>query len=330
MFGIANRRSPPGPSRSAARPSIGKACGYPGSRSSTAGAPLTADPLITALCRARAVGPRSGYGVDRQTSTGWRARWRTPEGASRSKNFPRKADAERFLTRIEASKLDANYIDPAAGRVTFGAFATAWLAAQTFDASTREAVASRLRVHLLPAFGNVEIRHIRPSMVQAWLRDRQERTAPRSVRVLLANLSGILGAAVEDGLIARNPCASKAVRAPAVEQDRIIPWTLDRVVGVVAAHPARWRALPLVAAGCGLRQGEVFGLRVEDVDFLRHRVHVRQQVKLLAGRPMIAPPKGRKTREVPLPEMVAAVLAEHLRATPAIDGLVSRAGSASS
>ncbi|MGH9155786.1 MAG: tyrosine-type recombinase/integrase [Acidimicrobiales bacterium] len=213
-------------------------------------------------------------------------------------------------------------MDPAAGRVTFAAFATAWLAAQTFDASTREAVASRLRVHLLPAFGNVEIRHIRPSMVQAWLRDRQERAAPRSVRVLLANLSGILGAAVEDGLIARNPCASKAVRAPAVEQDRIIPWTLERVVAVVAAHPARWRALPLVATGCGLRQGEVFGLRVEDVDFLRHRVLVRQQVKLLGGRPMIAPPKGRKTREVPLPEMVAAALAEHLRATPAIDGLV--------
>lgn len=42
--------------------------------------------------------------IDR-TNTGWRARWRTPEGASRSRNFRRKADAERFLTRIEASKL---------------------------------------------------------------------------------------------------------------------------------------------------------------------------------------------------------------------------------
>lgn len=85
--------------------------------------------------------------IDR-TKTGWRARWRTPEGASRSRNFKRKADAERFPLHIEASKLDANYVDPAAGRVTFASFAQAWLASQTFDPSTREAVASRLRVHM--------------------------------------------------------------------------------------------------------------------------------------------------------------------------------------
>lgn len=259
--------------------------------------------------------------IDR-TDTGWRARWRTPEGASRSRNFRRKADAERFLTRIEASKLDANYVDPSAGRVTFGVFASAWLDAQTFDPSTHEAVSSRLRVHILPTFGTVEIRHIRPSMVQAWLRSCQERAAPRYVRVMLANLSAILGAAAEDGLIVRNPCASKAVRAPAVEQHRVAPWTSDRVAAVIAGHPDRWRALPLLAAGCGVRQGEAFGLRVEDVDFLRRLVHVRQQVKLLGGHPIIAPPKGRKTREVPLPDVVAPGLAEHVRAFPPVDGLV--------
>jgi integrase len=86
---------------------------------------------------------------------------------------------------------------------------------------------------------------------------------------------------------------------------------------VIAAHPDRYRAVPVVAAGCGLRQGEVFGLRVEDVDFLRRRMLVRQQVKLLGGRPVIAPPKGGKTREVPLPDVVAEALAERLRLFPA-------------
>jgi integrase len=75
--------------------------------------------------------------------------------------------------------------------------------------------------------------------------------------------------------------------------------------------------VPVVAAGCGLRQGEVFGLAVEDVDFLRRRVLVRQQVKLVKGRPVLAPPKGGRTREVPLPDVVAVALAEHLRAWPA-------------
>lgn len=62
--------------------------------------------------------------IDR-TGTGWRARWRAPDGGSRSKSFKRKVDAERFLTNVESSKLTGNYLDPAAGRVTFGTIAGA-------------------------------------------------------------------------------------------------------------------------------------------------------------------------------------------------------------
>lgn len=87
--------------------------------------------------------------------------------------------------------------------------------------------------------------------------------------------------------------------------------------------PDRYRAVGVVAAGCGLRQGEVFGLRVSDVDFLRHRLHVEQQVKLISSRIVIAKPKGRKTRTVPMPDTVALALAEHLRRNPAVgDALI--------
>lgn len=72
----------------------------------------------------------------------------------------------------------------------------------------------------------------------------------------------------------------------------------------------------MVAAGCGLRQGEVFGLRREDVDFLRRVIRVRRQVKLIRSRPVFAPPKGGREREVPLPEVVKVALAEHLLQRP--------------
>jgi integrase len=227
------------------------------------------------------------------------------------------------VNTIEADKLRGTFVDPSAGKVTFATFTEGWLEAQTFDVSTREAVESRLRVHLLPTFGPMELRAIRPSVVQAWLRGRQQACAPSFVRVLLANLSAILGAAVADGLIVSNPCSSSSVKAPAVPDRRIVPWTREQVEAVVAAHPERYRAVPMVAAGLGLRQGEVFGLRVEDVDFLRHVVRVRQQVKLVKGRPFLAPPKGGRVRDVPLPDVVAVAIAERLRAFPAgDDGLV--------
>jgi integrase len=260
--------------------------------------------------------------IERRGPGRWRARFRDPSGRERSKTFARRTDAEKFLTSIEHSKLVGGYVDPSAGRVTFERFSARWLESQTFDASTREAVESRLRVHLVPAFGKLELRAIKPSTVQSWLRGTQGRCAPRSARVHLANLSAILGAAVEDGLIPRNPCSSRAVRAPAVENTRVVPWPASQVAAVIASHPDRWRAVPVVAAGCGLRQGEVFGLRVEDVDFLGRQLRVRQQVKLLHGQPLLAPPKARKTRDVPLPDVVAVALAERLRNYPPVDGLV--------
>lgn len=160
-------------------------------------------------------------------------------------------------------------------------------------------------------------------MIQAWLRGREEAgCAPSSIRIMLVNLSAILTAAVEDGLIAVNPCASSSVKAPKVEKRRIVPWTVEQVSAVVENHPDTYRALPVVAAGCGLRQGECFGLQVDDVDFLGRRVLVRWQVKVIEGTPSLAPPKGKKHREVPLPDVVAMELAEHLRMYPPEDGQV--------
>jgi Phage integrase, N-terminal SAM-like domain len=170
----------------------------------------------------------------------WRARYRDPDGREHAKHFERKVDAERWLDAMRAQLVRGDYINPKAGKVAFGVFAADWLAAQTFDESTREAVQSRLRVHILPTFEKMELRAVRASTVQAWLRGRQEHCAPRFVRVLLANLSSVFGAAVEDGLISRNPCASRAVRAPAVEQAKVIPWSSEQVAAVIEAHPERW------------------------------------------------------------------------------------------
>jgi integrase len=248
----------------------------------------------------------------------WEARYRDPSGRSRSRSFARKVDAQRFLTTLEADKLRGSWVDPAAGRVTFAAFADQWLAAQVFDAKTHEGAASRLRAHLVPAFGATELRAIRPSTVQAWVARASRDLAPSHVRLLLSTLSAILGAAVEDGLIVTNPCRSRAVSAPQVPRRKVQPWTVEQVAAVVAAMQDRYRGTAVVASGCGLRQGEVFGLRVADVDFLRRVLHVRQQAKHVTGQGVvIAPPKGRRTRIVPLPDTVAAVLSEHLRAYPA-------------
>ncbi|CAN5874342.1 hypothetical protein BH23ACT5_BH23ACT5_09980 [soil metagenome] len=260
-----------------------------------------------------------GKSVERR----WQARYRDPSGQERSKTFERKIDAQRWLDEVTADLVTGRYVDPRAGRVTVGEWASVWLASQTFDAATMETMTSRIRTHILALpIGNTELRAVRPSTVQAWLRNRQAVLAASYVRLLLANLSTILQAAVEDRVIASNPATVSSVKAPRVDRRQVVPWTTERVHAVIDGHPADLAGVAVVAAGCGLRQGEAFGLEVDAVDFLGRAVRVVQQLRRVGRATEVALPKGGRTREVPLPDVVAVVLAEHMRIRSVTSGLL--------
>lgn len=91
------------------------------------------------------------------------------------------------------------------------------------------------------------------------------------------------------------------------------------MLALAAAVPHRYRALVVLAAGTGLRQGEVFGLTLPRVNFLRRTFRVDRQLVLLANRPpFLAPPKtDASVRTVPLPDVVVDALAAHLATYPA-------------
>jgi integrase len=259
----------------------------------------------------------------------WQARWRDNSGPGgtvrqRKRNFDRKVEAEQFLAKVKADLARGGYIDPAASRTTLRAYATTWLQARTSDPSTQETLKLHVGRHILPALGDYQLGAILPSTIQAWLRGLQATLAPGSVRVILSDLSSILGAAVDDGLIPRNECHARSVQAPARERRKVVPWTLEQAAAVRAALPGRYQAMVDVGAGLGLRQGEMLGLEVGDVDFLRGVVHVRRQVKIVGGKLHFALPKRGKERDVPLPSSVALRLAAHLQAWPALQVTLPR------
>ncbi|MQY15662.1 Tyrosine recombinase XerC [Streptomyces sp. RB5] len=127
-----------------------------------------------------------------------------------------------------------------------------------------------------------------------------------------------LDLAVEDGLVARNPCRSSSVRLPREAKKPVTPWTVERVEAVIEALPRRFRAGGSLGFGCGLRQGEIFGVAVEDIDFQRNTVHVRRQVRLVRSKQVFALPKGEKLRTVPLPDAIAEVLTRHMKNFPPV------------
>ncbi|MEJ7743878.1 MAG: hypothetical protein WKF73_15850 [Nocardioidaceae bacterium] len=230
--------------------------------------------------------------------------YREPDGRRRRKTFLKKSDAERFTATVEADKARGSYLDPDAGKVTLKRYADQWLAAQTFDVTSRESVEMHLRLHVYPVLGGKQIRAIKPSTIQAWLRGLTMSSTYQ--RMILGNVSSIFNAAVDDELVTRNPCRAGSVRTPRLDPRKVVPWPVERVGSVRDALADRYRVVATLAAGLGLRQGEVFGLAVEDVDFLRGTVKVRRQVRLFStGGQAFRLPKGRKDRTIPLPELGA-------------------------
>lgn len=255
----------------------------------------------------------------------WLVRWREPDLSERKKSFRIEDDALDFKREIERDLRRGAYIDPDAGSETFGQLTHEWLARQTTDPLTIQETTNRLRRYVEPfALNKAQIRRIKPGTIQTWLRQLAdvkttagEPLGASTRSVVFSHVSAILNAAVDDEKITKNPCRSSSVNRPRPDTKKIVPWVREWVTGMYAELPERYRVFVTLAAGLGLRQGELFGLSPDDVDWLRGWVKVRRQVKLVGNRLVFALPKGGKERDVPLPGSVRDELAAHLAKFPA-------------
>lgn len=106
---------------------------------------------------------------------------------------------------------------------------------------------------------------------------------------------------------------------PSVVRRRVVPWPAEQVSAMHDALPERYRLIATLGSRLGLRQGEIFGLSPTDFTFLAGTVEVQRQVRILAGNQLVfAPPKGRKSRSLPLPSSVAAEVNAHLAQFPPV------------
>jgi len=256
--------------------------------------------------------------ISKRENGQWRARHRDASGMEHARHFARKIDARRWLDETAASVVTGQYVDPRAGKVTVGAYAAQWQASQTWRPMTASRVDSALRNHVLPAFGGRPIAAVRPSEVQAWTRGLGGRLSPASVRTVYSVLRSLMRSAVLDRVIALSPCVRVALPT-SPRKTLAVPSAAD-VAALAAALPSHLAVVPYLAAGLGLRPGEVFGLEVGDVDFLRRSVRVERQLDERGARVPLKTASSQRT--VPLPSVVADRLSAHLAATGRREGLV--------
>lgn len=250
----------------------------------------------------------------------WVVSYRDPAGKQHSPTFRLEREAKNFRSKIETELGNGTWSDPVDGAITVADYSKIWLASQTSDPLTQKNSEQRWRLHINPALGDVPLAKLRPSMIQSFLAGMDRaKVAPGYAGTILDSLSSALSAAVDDRRIPANPVKAKSVKRPHAPLRRVIPWEADRVQAVRTALTPHYQGTVDAGAGLGLRQGEAFGLAVENTDFLRHVVHVRLQVRIVGGELVYSMPKGSKERDIPLPDSVAMRLSSHISAHPPVE-----------
>jgi integrase len=185
----------------------------------------------------------------------YKVRWR--EGnANRSRQFDRLQDARDFEARVRRERQTGDLSVLTAGGRRLSDYAARWwsdYAEPNLTPRTLEVYATQLDLRIIPHLGGHRLRELTPGVVQELLaRLVREGVGDPSIVKTATVLQSILGRAVIDGLIARNPVA--VVRKPSQRRKRqpimVAPQSVERVRANLGQRDA---TLVSVLAYAGLR-----------------------------------------------------------------------------
>jgi integrase len=262
----------------------------------------------------------------------WRGRYKVERGRYATVSHPNgstvrfrtKREAENAANDAEASVRGGIWHDPAAGRITFGHFASRWYEAQDLAASTLQNYRRHIEEHLLPTFEHMAIDAILAADINAW--EKKERAVPyaaSSVKTWRATLHLILADAVEEGLRDSNPATRRRGRGKREGRSRnrgpekVVTTALGILLIAERAALLSGRDdefVAIVAMGyTGLRWGEVVGL---ETAFVRPgAIRAEWQLyELDTGEFHRCPPKDDSLRTIDTPGWLAELLSGHIAA----------------
>lgn len=266
------------------------------------------------------------------------------DGKPDRRHVERKTRAEvTYAVRELERQREAKSVRKPGKPWTVKAWLTHWIenvAPLTVNDNTMVGYGVAVRKHLIPGLGAHRLDRLKPEHIEVFYAKMQANgskaaTAHQAHRTLRVALNE----AVRRGHLGRNPVL--LAKAPKVGEYEVEPYSVQEVKRLLKAadqhrNSARWA----VALALGLRQGEVLGLKWEDIDldggFLvvrrsRHRPQYAHGCKEPCGRkaagycperrrtnPEVSTTKSRAGRRaVGLPQQLVDLLRAHLKAQAA-------------
>ncbi len=227
-------------------------------------------------------------------------------------------DAEKELRRLLRAVDTGEHVDPS--RTIVRDWLKTWLDAirQEVAPRTAERYAEIVNNFLVPTLGNLLLAklaaiHIQDAYNRWAIGGRRDSKAgglsPRTRRHIHRILSAALGRAVEQQLIARNPCDAFRKRLPKVERREMATLSADqsaRLLDAVRHSHIYWPVL--LALATGMRRGEALALRWRNVDLDRSTVRIVESLEQTKAGLRFKSPKTDRARAVTLPSFAAEEL----------------------
>lgn len=279
---------------------------------------------------------RALAGASKRYDAVWRA-----NGRQRSKTFQKAHDAEKFLADTVKKIHDNTYRDfkPAPLGEVFDRWLTHSLKVRVQEGSLKPSTAksyrSMLKEHLRPAFADYRSDRLTMEAIEEWRAGLAAKIAEGTLAPkFYVNLRNLLHAILEwavhrnPAYLAHNPTKDlERLRLPkAKKRPHFEPEQLDAILEAAEATPPDDTIIRL-AAYSGLRRGELFALKWEDVDWGKGkdggRIHVRRSIYQGA---ITAPKTEDSDRAVDVPQRLLDDLGLYRLMYPAVgEGYLFRA-----
>jgi integrase len=195
--------------------------------------------------------------------------------------------------------------------MTVGGYLDKWLTTikDTVRIGTWKQYEMIVRLHIKPTLGGVKLDKLNALQVQSFYRERLDaELSPRRVQYAHVTIRKALKDAVKWRLIPYN--VADAVTPPRPAKPEITPLSAEQVkVLLAAARGNLLEALYVLAVTTGMRIGEMFGLKWQDVDLSAGTLQVRRTV---APDGTVNPPKTASSRRtVRLSGLAIGALSRH-------------------
>lgn len=215
-------------------------------------------------------------------------------GKQQWKTFERKKDAEDYLDKHSADIRDGSYREIKKG--TFSQYTDHWkqthVIAENVKASTLNSYLSIFDKHIKPEFENYGMQAVSAAEINAFRAKLQKKgLSKKTVRNVLNLLNRFFRDAVKDCYVRHSPM--EGVDKPEISRKRKGRALQAAEIQLLLASckEDETRLIVMMAILTGMRRGELFGLRWEDVDWQHNVIHVRQALYWKYGK-HIRPAEG--------------------------------------